>query len=297
MGKKVDNLVMSFALTGITIFSITNMGLSQCPTDISERNPNKKKPDTFEVEWNNGKPPKTNSSNDLYLEFQKNNKSYDADLVQDDTVMVNEAQYLYNINQKNKVPNLNNPRKWSTISVKEESGGKLNTLESSCNQPLPIELKDFEASKEGNKAILSWSTASETNNKYFGIQTKSPENSIYEWKTLEKIKSKAGIDGNSLNPLEYKSKKELKSPEGNYYFRLKQVDNGRIDSSYSNIEKISFGNRKEVLYNIYNSNGKLLHEQRNLQEFYENPEPKSNELYIAKPVDPRNSETKKFILE
>jgi hypothetical protein len=49
----------------------------------------------------------------------------------------------------------------------------------SATSPLPVELASFEAARSGQKVLLAWQTASETNNAGFAVEHRPPEASAY----------------------------------------------------------------------------------------------------------------------
>ena len=97
------------------------------------------------------------------------------------------------------------------------------------NDPMPIELSSFTANVANKRdVILSWNTASETNNKGFDIERKLGDNWV-----------KAGyIDGKGTTtvPTSYKFE-DRKLATGKYSYRLKQIDyNGNY--AYYNLNGI-----------------------------------------------------------
>jgi len=104
-------------------------------------------------------------------------------------------------------------------------------IESSCIA-LPIEnVAPLQVYLKGNAAILTWKTATETNNKGFEIQRSKD---AIGWET---IAWQTG-QGNTLTPHSYTYRDE-KPLSGTSYYRLKQVDfNG--DFSYTNIVSLTY---------------------------------------------------------
>ena len=100
--------------------------------------------------------------------------------------------------------------------------------------PVPVEMKTFSGTVDGNAVSLKWATATEVNNYGFDIE-RSLSASGTNW---EKIGFVNG-NGNSNSPKEYSyMDKNLKS--GSYSYRLKQIDNdGTYD--YSNIVELKIG--------------------------------------------------------
>lgn len=121
--------------------------------------------------------------------------------------------------------------------------------------PLPVSLFSFDAKLISDYVELTWMTASEINNDFFIVQ-RSIDN-----KNFEDIDKVAG-NGNSNIIIEYTSY-DLNLPEGDIYYRLKQID---YDGSYqySNIivvrnnsssNLVIYPNPSNGLFNIetYNS--------------------------------------------
>lgn len=103
-----------------------------------------------------------------------------------------------------------------------------NTSEfSSAFMGLPIELLTFEAKKQGNNALLTWTTAMEKDNDYFVLEH-SKDGQIFQ--EIGKVNSK----GNSIELQSYSFVHDSPMSEDNYY-RLKQVD---LDDSYTYSEII-----------------------------------------------------------
>ena len=120
------------------------------------------------------------------------------------------------------------------------------------NNPLPIELRSFEAQPDGSEVKLLWSTASETNNAYFAIER------ISEGLTFYEIGSVQG--SNNSNEVLHYSFTDPSPISGINYYRLKQVDfdgsfeyspvisidltnNNSFADLYPNPVKLDFGNK------------------------------------------------------
>lgn len=117
--------------------------------------------------------------------------------------------------------------------------------------PLPVELTSFTASLAGNSINLNWSTATETNNKGFGIERASS----LQNGTLPDQKNWLGIgfikgNGTTTDSKHY-SYTDYNLKAGIYSYRLKQIDyNGA--SRYSNEIEVNFkGSRRYVLEQNY----------------------------------------------
>jgi hypothetical protein len=105
---------------------------------------------------------------------------------------------------------------------------------------IPVELISFQGEVKNNKVILSWYTASELNNKGFGIERTESENQI--WKNI------GFVQGNGTTTEEHRySFSEILDKHGNYYYRLKQIDfNGTFE--YSNIIEVKVNSPSQ--YNL-----------------------------------------------
>jgi len=85
-----------------------------------------------------------------------------------------------------------------------------------ATNPLPVELTSFSANVLGNAVELTWSTATEINNKGFDIE-RSSDNSSFEV-----IGFVSGFG--STTERKYYSFVDEKTSNGTYYYRLKQID-------------------------------------------------------------------------
>ncbi|OFX17023.1 MAG: hypothetical protein A2033_04710 [Bacteroidetes bacterium GWA2_31_9] len=104
---------------------------------------------------------------------------------------------------------------------------------------LPIELLYFRAIIENNHNLLSWSTASETNNNYFTLESTTDRKNFKEVETIKAA-------GNSNTIIQY-SASDYNLYEGILYYRLKQTDfDGKF--TYSNIVMVDFD--KPLKFNI-----------------------------------------------
>jgi hypothetical protein len=85
------------------------------------------------------------------------------------------------------------------------------------DNPLPVELTKFDATLDGETALLRWATASETNNAGFEVQHQAPETGSFETLTF--------VDGHGTTelPKQYAHRIEGLAP-GPHQFRLRQVD-------------------------------------------------------------------------
>jgi hypothetical protein len=95
----------------------------------------------------------------------------------------------------------------------------------SSSVPLPIELKDFNASTGEGKVYLSWKTATEVNN--YGFQIERQGEQYSECRTQNTEWEMAGFvngHGNSNSVLSY-SFQDNNPPAGKLQYRIKQLDN------------------------------------------------------------------------
>lgn len=106
---------------------------------------------------------------------------------------------------------------------------------------IPVELTNFTSSVENGRVILSWETATETNNKEFEIersltQTLSKGEGFNIWKVI------GFVNGNgTTTQKQFYSFIDNPSKDGNYFYRIKQVD---FDGSfkYSDEIEVNFQN-------------------------------------------------------
>ncbi len=108
--------------------------------------------------------------------------------------------------------------------------------------PLPIELKSFEARRDGSRVFLTWITASEINNDYFEIEHSSDG---LTFSSFAKIQGQGTKAGESI----YSHIDEKPFAQRSYY-RLKQVDFDQ-QMHYSkviSVDMISTGQRTVIVY-------------------------------------------------
>ena len=82
--------------------------------------------------------------------------------------------------------------------------------------PLPVELASFSGQYANNSVLLKWTTASEKNNKGFGVERRVGEGS--NWQQV------AFVAGKSATGAAY-SYVDATAPQGTSYYRLRQEDN------------------------------------------------------------------------
>ncbi|MFO0496294.1 MAG: T9SS type A sorting domain-containing protein [Flavobacteriia bacterium] len=120
--------------------------------------------------------------------------------------------------------------------------------------PLPIELVDFTAEREGEVALIKWETATEINNDYFTLE-RSKDGVAYE------VIAVVEGAGNSTNEIEYRFIDEFPLA-GISYYRLKQTD---YDGNYTYSDKKSIYLESETEMLVYPnpSNGNVVHIELN----------------------------------
>ena len=98
---------------------------------------------------------------------------------------------------------------------------------------IPVELTSFAAIVNGNSVILSWSTATETNNFGFTVERKS---NFTEWTSIDFVNG----NGTSVTTNNYSFTDKGLSP-GIYSYRLKQTDYNGTFKYYNLTETIEIG--------------------------------------------------------
>ena len=94
---------------------------------------------------------------------------------------------------------------------------------------LPVELAFFTGSLNGNEIVLRWRTETELNNYGFDIERTKDKS---EWVTIGFVEG----HGNSNSPKQYNFIDTDIDQAGNYYYRLKQIDN---DGTYEYYDVVS----------------------------------------------------------
>ncbi|MGZ3864425.1 MAG: T9SS type A sorting domain-containing protein [Bacteroidia bacterium] len=112
------------------------------------------------------------------------------------------------------------------------------------SNPTPITLLKFTASYSNSKVVLDWTTATETNNRFFTLE-KSSDGVNFNY--FADIQSKAP-NGNSLLNLSYRTLDE-KPFKGVSYYRLKQTDyDGK--SEYFKAVSVLATKTKEINFSV-----------------------------------------------
>lgn len=105
--------------------------------------------------------------------------------------------------------------------------------------PLPVNLVDFNAIKEGDFVRLDWTTAQEENNSHFDVERSTD---LKDWTVLGKVQG----SGTVYEPITY-DYLDVEPKQGINYYRLNQFDfNGAHE--YSVIRSVMFS--KELVSNI-----------------------------------------------
>jgi uncharacterized protein YjdB len=107
---------------------------------------------------------------------------------------------------------------------------------------VPVTLLSFDAKKSGKKALITWTTTNEINNRFFQVERSNDGN---EWKVIETAMPIPATNGLS----QYQIMDRAPMAGVNYY-RLKQVD---MDGSYrySPIKTINFSKNEIVPFVFY----------------------------------------------
>ena len=102
--------------------------------------------------------------------------------------------------------------------------------------PLPVELTTFSGLSDGNTVVLTWETASETNNAGFAIETKEEG----DWKRV------GYVEGQGTRTVATDYQYELTDwPTGTHTFRLKQID---FDGSFEYSHPVDVQVQLEAAY-------------------------------------------------
>ncbi|MFH0736139.1 MAG: T9SS type A sorting domain-containing protein [bacterium] len=122
----------------------------------------------------------------------------------------------------------------SNLQYTHTLSANIAELPNSSSEPLPVELVSFTANNINNTVVLDWQTATEINNHSFEVERKIDGNN---WVTIGSV---AG-NGNSNVVCNYSFVDSKLSGNGNYQYRLKQIDNdGNFE--YFNAVEVVVGN-------------------------------------------------------
>ncbi len=143
------------------------------------------------------------------------------------------------------------------------TGGSSTNYQASCWDGeatfIPVELTSFTANVEGSVVNLYWSTASETNNKGFGIERMSDN----QWEPIGFVQGA----GTTTQPESYSFSDNNVSP-GIYLYRLKQID---FDGTYK------YSNETQAAVNVP--------DMFSLSQNYPNPFNPSTKIEYSIPAD------------
>lgn len=136
---------------------------------------------------------------------------------------------------------------YAEFKVKDFSEFWLNNGGFDHNQPLPVQLISFIATKKNNKDVLAeWITASEYNVNRFEVEV-ARGNVEYQQNHFTKIGNVSSL-GNSVQQKQYNFTDAENNKSGVRYYRLKIVDNDG-SFSYSAIRPVVFN--EEVSWQVY----------------------------------------------
>jgi photosystem II stability/assembly factor-like uncharacterized protein len=125
---------------------------------------------------------------------------------------------------------------------------------------VPVEFTSFTVKSAGEEVVLSWSTATETNNKGFEIERSSDD---IEFETAGFVNGAGTIS----EPQNY-SYKVKNNASGKTYFRIKQID---YDGTFTYTQSLEVDGYIPAEYNVYQN--------------YPNPFNPSTKISFAVPVD------------
>lgn len=108
--------------------------------------------------------------------------------------------------------------------------------------PLPVTLTAFDAQAVGSSVQLTWATASETNNSYFGIERST------DGTTFAQVTQVAG-QGTTAAASRY-AYLDASAPRGTVYYRLRQVDTDGT-ATYSPVRTVSLAAANLATLSVY----------------------------------------------
>jgi hypothetical protein len=113
----------------------------------------------------------------------------------------------------------------SGYTANSGSQGNFSIVRINADDPIPVELTSFTASVSGNNVMLQWTTATELNNSGFEVERRATDTNY------ETIGYVAGA-GTTTEQRSYLFN-DAKVPDGQYFYRLKQIDfNGQFSFSH-----------------------------------------------------------------
>ncbi|MBF9223297.1 autotransporter outer membrane beta-barrel domain-containing protein [Hymenobacter ruricola] len=111
--------------------------------------------------------------------------------------------------------------------------------------PLPVSLTEFKAEREGRNAVLSWTTATEQNNRGFGIEVS------LDGKTFSEIGFVAAQGGGTGSaPRRYRFVDAREGKAGRRYYRLRQDDRTPGEPRYYGPQQFTF-EAEEPVFSAY----------------------------------------------
>ncbi|MBF9221563.1 beta strand repeat-containing protein [Hymenobacter ruricola] len=105
--------------------------------------------------------------------------------------------------------------------------------------PLPVELTAFEATRQGDRAALTWTTATERHNRGFGVQVST------DGRTFRELAFVAGA-GSSSTAHRYAYLDDEAGKAGRRYYRLRQQDQDGT-TTYSAVRELEFAGAAAAL--------------------------------------------------
>lgn len=113
-------------------------------------------------------------------------------------------------------------------SVPYRYAGNLASFDGSV---LPVNFISLNGKLDGDKAILTWSTATEFNNKGFEVQRSNDSKNFYDMGFVNEHNNSSEINTYTYT--------DVKVAGGSNYYRLKQIDNdGKF--TYSSVIKLDY---------------------------------------------------------
>jgi len=116
--------------------------------------------------------------------------------------------------------------------------GRFLVCANTINCTLPVDFISFDAEKQGNGNLITWSTAKEEDVNYYVVESSTDGTNFYP---LAKVQAQGNT---SLNNYSYTDNSS--DMRGNIYYRIVEVDNNG-NSSYSDVKTISTGIGKDVV--------------------------------------------------
>lgn len=178
-----------------------------------------------------------------------------------------------------------------------------------CTTVLPVELLAFDAEGSGAVSLLSWSTASETNCDYFGIERLN-ENNV--WTEIGRVNG----NGTTSQTSYYSFADEIPF-QGTNYYRLRQVDfdgsywyspirvvvfgddaafNAEVNYSWSLLNYTLHGTVGHTLIEVFNSDGQLVHSEYTVDAYGNFRSPDAAGIYLIRFTNQRGIVTRRTVI-